>query len=125
MSFRIVLLSGSVASGKTTLWQKLLIKTFPTERIHVLKTKDLIRELASKKLRRDLPSERRALQDFGDQLDKDTNGTWVRDALVSLVNTYVSMETSPIFIVDAVRIERQIKAIREAYGVTFSQSHSS
>jgi adenylosuccinate synthase len=122
MSFRIVLLSGSVASGKTSLWQ-LLIKTFPSEHIHVLKTKDLIRDLASKKLRRDLPSERRALQDFGDQLDKDTNGTWVRDALVTLVNTHVGTEPSPIFVVDAVRIERQIKAIREAYGYSVNHIH--
>ena len=122
MSFQIVLLSGSVASGKTTLWQ-LLIKTFPAEHIHVLKTKDLIRDLASKKLRRDLPSERRALQDFGDQLDKDTNGDWVRDGLVSLVNKHVGIESSPIFIVDAVRIERQIKAIREAYGFSVNHIH--
>jgi adenylosuccinate synthase len=122
MSFRIVLLSGSVASGKTSLWQ-LLIRTFPSEHIHVLKTKDLIRDLASKKLRRDLPSERRALQDFGDQLDKDTNGTWVRDALVTLVNTHVGTEPSPIFVVDAVRIERQIKAIREAYGYSVNHIH--
>jgi len=122
MSFRIVLLSGSVASGKTSLWQ-LLIKTFPSEYIHVLKTKDLIRDLASKKLRRDLPSERRALQDFGDQLDKDTNGTWVRDALMTLVNSHVGTEPSPIFVVDAVRIERQIKAIREAYGYSVNHIH--
>jgi adenylosuccinate synthase len=122
MSFQIVLLSGSVASGKTTLWQ-LLIKTFPAEHIHVLKTKELIRDLASKKLGRDLPSERRALQDFGDQLDKNTNGNWVRDALVSMVNTHVGIESSPIFIVDAVRIERQIKAIREAYGFSVNHIH--
>ena len=122
MPFQIVLLSGSVASGKTTLWQ-LLIETFPSEHIHVLKTKDLIRDLASKKLRKDLPSERRALQDFGDQLDRDTNGQWVRDALVSLVNKHLSAEHSSIFIVDAVRIERQIKAIREAYGYSVNHIH--
>jgi len=122
MSFRIVLLSGSVASGKTTLWQ-LLIKTFPNEHIHVLKTKDLIRDLASRRLKRELPSERRALQDFGDQLDRDSSGNWVRDALVTLVNTHVGIEPSPIFIVDAVRIERQIKAIREAYGYSVNHIH--
>lgn len=122
MPFRIVLLSGSVASGKTTLWQ-LLIKTFPNEHIHVLKTKDVIRDLASRKLRRELPSERRALQEFGDQLDRDTNGNWVRDALVTLVNTHLGIEPSPIFIVDAVRIERQIKAIREAYGYSVNHIH--
>jgi adenylosuccinate synthase len=122
MAFRIVLLSGSVASGKTTLWQ-LLMKSFPAEHIHVLKTKDLIRELASKRLRRDLPSERRALQNFGDQLDRNTSGHWVRDALISLVNKHIGSESSPIFIVDAVRIERQIRTIREAYGFSVVHIH--
>lgn len=122
MAFQIVLLSGRVASGKTTLWQQ-LIKSFPHENIHVLKTKNLIRELASKKLRRELPAERRALQDFGDKLDRDTAGNWVRDALVSLVNQNTSVEASSIFVVDAVRISRQIKAIREAYGYSVKHIH--
>lgn len=122
MAFQIVLLSGRVASGKTTLWQQ-LIKTFPHENIHVLKTKNLIRELASKKLHRELPAERRALQDFGDTLDRDTGGNWVRDALVSLVNQNISVEASSIFVVDAVRILRQIKAIREAYGYSVKHIH--
>ena len=122
MAFQIVLLSGSVASGKTALWQQ-LTKSFPAERIHVLRTKNVMRELASKKLGRELPAERRAMQDFGDQLDRDTSGQWVRDALTSLVNEYVSTEASPIFVVDAVRILRQVKAIREAYGYSVNHIH--
>jgi adenylosuccinate synthase len=122
MAFQIVLLSGSVASGKTALWQK-LTKSFPAERIHVLRTKNVMRELASKRLGRELPAERRAMQDFGDQLDRDTSGQWVRDALTSLVNEYVGTEASPIFVVDAVRILRQVKAIREAYGYSVNHIH--
>ncbi len=122
MAFQIVLLSGSVASGKTALWQQ-LTKSFPAEHIHVLRTKNVMRELASKKLGRELPAERRAMQDFGDQLDRDTSGQWVRDALTSLVNEYVSTESSPIFVVDAVRILRQVKAIREAYGYSVNHIH--
>jgi adenylosuccinate synthase len=122
MAFQIVLLSGSVASGKTALWQQ-LTKSFPAEQIHVLRTKNVMRELASKKLGRELPAERRAMQDFGDQLDRDTSGQWVRDALTSLVNEYVSAEASPIFVVDAVRILRQVKAIREAYGYSVNHIH--
>ena len=49
----------------------------------MLKTKDLIKELASKKLRRELEPERRAMQLFGDRLDRETAGEWVRDGLVS------------------------------------------
>jgi adenylosuccinate synthase len=122
MAFQIVLLSGSVAAGKTTLWE-LLTKTFPSESIHILKTKELIRELASKKLKAKLPAERRAMQDFGDQLDRETNGRWVRDGLVRLVNQFINTEASPIFIVDAVRVVSQIKAIRESYGFSVIHMH--
>ena len=65
MPRKIVLISGSVASGKTTLVD-LLVEEFPD--IQMLKTKDIIRELARKKLRRELESERRAMQEFGDLL---------------------------------------------------------
>jgi adenylosuccinate synthase len=122
MAFQIVLLSGRVASGKTTLWQQLTTR-FPRENIHVLKTKNLVRELALKSLGRDLPAERRAMQDFGDQLDKDTKGQWVRDGLSSLMNQFISNEPSSVFIVDAVRVRPQIRAIREAYGFSVNHIH--
>ena len=122
MAFQIVLLSGRVASGKSTLWQQLTTR-FPREHIHVLKTKNLVRELALKSLGRDLPAERRAMQDFGDKLDQDTNGQWVRDGLTSLVNQYISTEPSSVFIVDAVRVRSQIKTIRKAYGFSVNHIH--
>lgn len=122
MAFQIVLLSGEVASGKTTLWLQ-LTRYFPTEHIHVLKTKDLMRELALKKLGRELPAERRVMQEFGEQLDRDTGGCWVRDALMMLISKHISNEVSPIFIVDAVRILPQVKAIREAYGFSVNHIH--
>jgi len=67
----------------------------------------LIRELALwKKWTAKTPAERRAVQNFGDLLDKETAGRWVQDALVSLVNQHINTEPSPIFIVDAVRHPR-------------------
>jgi adenylosuccinate synthase len=122
MGFQIVLLSGSVASGKTTLWEK-LTKQFSAENMHVLKTKQLIRDLAAKRRGKEIPAERRALQDYGDHLDRETKGQWVRDALITLVNRHTSVEQSPIFIVDAVRKPSQIKAIREAYGFSVTHIH--
>lgn len=122
MPFQIVLISGSVASGKTTLVRE-LAKAFPYERIHVLKTKDLIVDLALKRLGTPLLPERRALQEFGDRLDRETQGRWVRDALISLVNRHVTIEAASIFMVDAVRILPQIKAIREAYGFSVTHIH--
>ena len=120
MPRKIVLISGSVASGKTTLVD-LLVEEFPD--VQVLKTKDIIRELARKKLRRELESERRAMQEFGDLLDKETNGRWVRDALRRKLASLGNAESEAIFIVDAVRISAQIKAIRESYGFTVTHIH--
>lgn len=122
MAFRIVLLSGSVAAGKSTLVQHLKSE-FPTEHIHVLKTKDLLRELGTRKSKRVFPAERRALQELGDELDAQTHGRWVRDALSALINDYLGTEAAPIFVVDAVRILPQIKAIREAYGFSVLHIH--
>jgi adenylosuccinate synthase len=122
MAFQIVLLSGNVGSGKTTLWEQ-LVKSFPAERIHVVRTKKVIRDLASKKFKRALPAERRALQEFGDELDRSNGGRWVRDALISLINEHISDEVSSIFIVDAVRILQQVRAIREAYGYSVKHIH--
>src|ERR1039458_3689828 len=122
MGFQVVLLSGRVASGKSTLVQQ-LTRRFPDERIHVLKTKDLIQELAKRRSTDTLRAERRAMQDFGDQLDRETEGKWVRDGLVTLINQHTTLEASPIFIVDAVRILPQVRAIREAYGFSVIHIH--
>src|ERR1039458_9920023 len=86
-----VLLSGRVASGKSRLVQE-LTKRFPHEHVHVLKTKVLIQELARSRAAKALPAERRAMQDFGDRLDRETSGKWVRDALITLINQYTAME---------------------------------
>jgi adenylosuccinate synthase len=117
---QIVLISGSVASGKTTL-SDLLRSRF--QKIEVLKTKEVIKELALKKLGNELPAERKAMQDFGDRLDRETNGQWVRDALQRLLIRLGPLEPEAIVIVDAVRIPAQIKAIRKAYGFSVLHFH--
>jgi adenylosuccinate synthase len=101
---QIVLLSGSIGSGKTTLCQ-LLDARFRTVS---LKTKEVIKELASR-----VKQERRALQRYGESLDRRTNGQWVRDALTRALAQY---DDETIVLVDSVRIEAQIEAIRQAYG---------
>src|SRR5689334_22223421 len=106
MPKKIVLVSGSIASGKTTL-VSLLEHEF--DNVHVLKTKDVIRELAIGKLGHEVPSERRAMQDFGDRLDRDTKGEWVRDAVRKLLSRLGPSEPDAIVLVDAVRIPEQIK----------------
>jgi adenylosuccinate synthase len=111
---QIVLLSGNVSSGKTTLSEKLRSQFG----FDVLKTKKVIQQLAQKKLRRELESDRRAMQRFGERLDKETGGKWVLEALTKLVRSLRQR-----VIVDSVRILEQIRAIRQAYGFAVIHIH--
>jgi adenylosuccinate synthase len=113
-------MSGSVASGKTTLVERLKQEF---DHVHVVKTKEVIRELAAKKLRRDLEPERRAMQQFGDRLDRETKGQWVRDALRRMLSQLGPAEQDAIVVVDAVRIPEQIRKIRESYGYVVAHIH--
>src|SRR6266436_8902485 len=99
----IVLLSGAVSSGKTTLGT-MLVERFG---FRLVKTKEVIRRYFP-----GVQNERRALQDCGDQLDKRTGGAWVRDE----IRRYIEEEKPTRLLVDAVRIEKQVEAIRRAYG---------
>lgn len=120
MPKQIVLISGSIASGKTTLSESL---SSHFDNIHVLKTKEVIKELAIKKLGREIDAERRAMQEYGDLLDQETKGEWVRDALKKLLTRLGSSEANSVVLVDAVRISDQIKAIRSAYGYAVTHIH--
>jgi adenylosuccinate synthase len=111
---KIVLLSGNVSSGKTTLSRE-LNRQFGLE---LLKTKDVLMNLARKKLGKDLEAERKAMQLFGEKLDRETSGKWVCDALVKLLR-----KPNQRVVVDAVRIRQQIHAIRRAYGFAVVHIH--
>jgi adenylosuccinate synthase len=114
----IVLISGNVSAGKTTLSDGLRRQYGAS----VVKTKEVLKDLAVKKLKRELPSERRALQEFGAQLDKESGGEWVLNALNKhIVDAKVGQED--VVIVDAVRILPQIRAIRRAYQFAVKHIH--
>ena len=113
MPRKIVLLSGSVAAGKTTLAEQLR-REF--DNVHVIKTKEVIRQLAAAKLRREIEPERRAMQEFGDRLDRETKGQWVRDALRKTLGQLGPAERDAVAVVDAVRIPSLVDRIRESYG---------
>ena len=75
MPKQVVLLSGPVASGKTTLVQALVEKYA----FHPFKTRQLIQAVKNVK------SERRALQRAGDVLDRQTDGKWIADAIAKAI----------------------------------------
>ena len=105
MDRRIILLSGPVASGKTTLAHN-LAEQFGMD---VLRTKDLLTSTLEHTGR----TGRAHLQLEGERLDRETEGTWV---LQSLQRELRCRPAHQSIIVDSVRIQKQINAIRDVYG---------
>jgi adenylosuccinate synthase len=114
----IVLLSGSVSAGKSTLSDGLRRQYSAT----TVKTKQVLKDLFLKRLKREIPSERTALQDFGTELDRETKGDWVLNALKKhMADAKVGQED--VVVVDAVRILPQIKLIRQSYQFAVKHIH--
>lgn len=110
MAKMIVLLSGSVASGKSTL-ASLLEQRFG---FHVVKTWQLL-----KAIRPDVPQDRESLQTFGEELDQKGGGEWVVEQLDKVART---MPEGRI-VVDAVRIQGQIDFVRRGFGSRVKHIH--
>ncbi len=119
MPKQIVLISGSISAGKTTLCT-LLKEQFG---FHVLKTKEVIQSLARNELGKEIESERRAMQKFGEALDRDTKGRWVRDALSRFIRDLGQAGPEAKVVVDAVRIRDQIRVLRKAYSFSVVHLH--
>jgi len=96
----VLLLSGKICSGKTTLAAGLKAKY--GDRLEILKSSQLI--AAEAELKNPTRSE---LQNAGNGLDKG-NPEWVCDALKKLV----SPQPDKIFLVDAIRKKKQLASIK-------------
>src|SRR5438552_2711779 len=110
MAKMIVLLSGSVASGKSTL-ASLLEQRFSFE---IVKTWQLL-----KTVRPAVPQDRESLQALGEELDKKTAGQWLVEELDKIVRT----KPDALFVVDAVRIQGQIDYVRRGFGSIVKHIH--
>lgn len=108
----VLVLTGPIASGKTTLSNE-LVRSFG---FHVFKTNKHLRHLAEG----ELEDTRGALQKFGETLDRQTQGAWVRDGLVRFVE---NLPANAMIVVDSVRIAEQIEAIRAAFGLWVLHIH--
>ncbi|ACY13247.1 Adenylosuccinate synthase [Haliangium ochraceum DSM 14365] len=80
----------------------------------MLGTRDLIRALV------DVDNERSALQKAGAALDRKTRGKWVAKALGKRVQ---EISADATIVVDAVRDQRQINAVRNAFGARVQHVH--
>ena len=112
MDRRIILLSGAVASGKSMLANQLANRF----NMKLLRTSAVLR---AKMAKSDEPG-RIALQDFGDELDQSTSGAWVLDSLRQMLEAEA---TSTNVVVDSVKIQAQIDAIRDLYGSLVTHIH--
>ena len=113
MARRIILLSGPIGVGKSTLVESLR----GTYQARIVKTRDLLDLEARAKFQ--TLSSREEYQEFGEALDREDGGKWVADALSEVL----LRETADLVVVDAVRILGQIRAIREQHGFSVFHLH--
>lgn len=103
MAKQIVLLSGHVCAGKSTLAANLATRF----NFRHVKTWSFIQARGE-----NLSLDRTTLQDFGQKLDEKTKGAWVRDDLQKIERE----ESNTLILVDSVRHPGQIDALRKSYG---------
>lgn len=114
---RLVAISGHVGSGKSTLARRLASRY---NAIHI-RTQDLMRDHAVS-YGVNLPFERRALQEYGDRLDRETGGGWVAEGVARILDERTA-SSSAFVIVDSVRAHNQVERLREAFGARVKHIH--
>lgn len=115
MARTVVALSGSIASGKSTLARGLQRRY----EIRHVRTQHLLRDRAKQSGRGDL-NERRALQNYGELLDRETGGRWVAEDLAPML---ARMPDRTVVVIDAVRLSTQLDGLREVFGRRLSHVH--
>lgn len=108
----IVILTGPVCSGKTTLSKNLAIRFGSLQ----FRTRDGIVRRVGSGLERD----RRALQELGESLDTETNGNWTCEDISDFLQ---KRSDGSILVIDSPRSEIQIHAIRRNFRVKIVHIH--
>jgi len=106
---QIVLVSGPVGAGKTTLCQS-LEQHFTARHF---KSREFLLKEADPSNDPSKPTPRNVLQALGNKLDKQTRGAWIVKGIQSEIEQHPKTE---LLLIDAVRIQWQIDAIRNSYG---------
>ncbi|WP_461512007.1 adenylosuccinate synthetase [Rhizobium mongolense] len=99
---KIIVLSGPIAVGKTAFSDELM-RRYPCEKVstrkYILKVKQV-------------PNERKALQEAGAALDRETGGAWVSEA----ASEAVLPPDKKYLLIDSARIPGQVEFLRERFG---------
>jgi adenylosuccinate synthase len=103
----IVLLSGAIGSGKSTLGRSLCEKFG----CRLFSTRQLILELVP-----ETQPERVALQEAGERLDRQHGGQWVAKAITRMLANSSKQDNLTATIVDSIRTQDQLKETRVAFG---------
>jgi adenylosuccinate synthase len=109
----IILLSGEIASGKST-FSRGMTDGFD---FRVVSSRAALEHLASDKYAGNVPRKRDFLQTFGKSLDKESGGGWLLNYFQSTINEVDNI------LIDCVRIEDQVTAFRRAYGQAVFHIH--
>jgi len=109
MGHRVVVLSGRIASGKSTLAQGLQLAAHA----ELFRTQDLLRESLG------ADASREAMQREGARLDAESDGQWVAARLASRLDA----AADGLFVVDAVRQPSQVEAVRSRFGGAVTHVH--
>lgn len=115
MTRRVVVLSGRVASGKSSLADGLVSKHGALK----LSTRHLLGSEAERRGQA-IPADRRSLQEFGTFLDLETSGAWIVDALRRELEMGGHAK---VVVVDSVRLATQLDALRMEFGRVIMHVH--
>ncbi len=108
---RLIVISGQVSSGKSTLAQRMSTRFA----IDVRRSKNWLARRAGSKVDLD----RKELQRYGDRVDRQTAGRWIVEELTRDLPTL----DSDTLILDAARTKNQIAELRSAFGAAVTHIH--